>query len=464
MECGLRILSACFASDLVRPLAQGDQEFWDAVAKIVVTHARIVARQMSLYSSLGNHTVAESAGLFFAAVLFPEIPESSEWEKTAARTLRRAAEKEVLTDGGPAEQAFHYHGQVLDLLYVCFEVAEHCGRDLADIRSLHKSASAYIRHFASSRAELPEVGDNDQGYAISRYLLPSWVVSLERPCETSEKLSVFQSDASGYSRLYSSHDNAAIIFDHGPLGLAPNYAHGHADALSVQLTIAGEPVIVDVGTFSYGADTKWRSYFRGTSSHNTVIVDGRDQATQRGPFLWSNPYNCSLLYTSGTCGEEATIVACHDGYRDSGVTHIRAVEFIWPGQLIILDWLDGYNQHDLALRWHFSGELRSTGTSFESLCLPGLRCYVKGGTPRLLCGSTSPLGGWRSRDYGHKEPCCTLDVSAYVNLPHEFATIVYLPTCSTECDLSHRIGLLRNSVSKARARLLVSRGYAHART
>ncbi len=38
-----------------------------------------------------------------------------------------------------------------------------------------------------------------------------------------------------------------LVFDHGPMGYGTLAAHGHADALSVWLSVDGAPVLIDAG-------------------------------------------------------------------------------------------------------------------------------------------------------------------------------------------------------------------------
>jgi hypothetical protein len=50
-------------------------------------------------------------------------------------------------------------------------------------------------------------------------------------------------------------------------------AHAHADGLSFQLWLDGEPVVVDPGMPTYEAGTE-RDFFRSTQAHSTVAVGG----------------------------------------------------------------------------------------------------------------------------------------------------------------------------------------------
>ncbi|MCC6145826.1 MAG: alginate lyase family protein [Candidatus Hydrogenedentes bacterium] len=66
----------------------------------------------------------------------------------------------------------------------------------------------------------------------------------------------------------------------GPFGLGGDgaSAHSHADMLSPVIYWAGQPLVVDPGTYAYLCDTEWRDRFRSTAMHNTVGPRGLEQA------------------------------------------------------------------------------------------------------------------------------------------------------------------------------------------
>src|SRR5262249_3751283 len=134
-----------------------------------------------------------------------------------------------------------------------------------------------------------------------------------------------------------------VLTDHGPLGMTPACGHGHADALAVLVRYAGAELLVDPGTYAYNGGAMWRRYFRGTRAHNTVTVDGADQAIQEGAFLWSAPFARPLVESF-----PGGLLMRHDGYRRLGVRHWRAV-VVRDGQLLVWDLLEGEGQHDFEL-------------------------------------------------------------------------------------------------------------------
>ena len=81
-------------------------------------------------------------------------------------------------------------------------------------------------------------------------------------------------------------DAHQMIVDIGPLGCPVSGGHGHADLLSIQCAIFGEPCLVDAGNYCYTPQADWRDYFRSTEAHNTVSVDGQSQSEAAGPFGW----------------------------------------------------------------------------------------------------------------------------------------------------------------------------------
>src|SRR5439155_5697473 len=82
---------------------------------------------------------------------------------------------------------------------------------------------------------------------------------------------------------------AQMLLDAGPHGSGRG-GHGHADALSLRLSINRRPWLVDPGSYVYVApeqEAQSRDQFRGTAAHNTLCVDGLDQAIIHGTFSWA---------------------------------------------------------------------------------------------------------------------------------------------------------------------------------
>jgi hypothetical protein len=220
-----------------------------------------------------------------------------------------------------------------------------------------------------------------------------------------------------------------FIFDHGPLGMSPSYGHGHADALSLLLVSRGEDVFVDTGTYTYTGDQRWRRYFRSTPAHNTITVDGRDQAQQEACFLWSKPFSARLLASEidgNMCGR---MVADHDGYHNYGVRHVRGVAWVRNQWLVVCDRLFGEGTHELDLHWHLATPPTWQDTGTFDLQVPGgtvtVRCW--GGAVSSHSGERTPTVGWRSPSYGTIEPITTVRMYYRGRLPHTFTTLIRLP-------------------------------------
>ena len=77
-----------------------------------------------------------------------------------------------------------------------------------------------------------------------------------------------------------------LVIDGGVHGYL-NGGHAHADALSLTLTVAGVPLLVDPGTGAYTIDRALRDRLRSSQMHNTLVVDGRSQSIGKGPFSWT---------------------------------------------------------------------------------------------------------------------------------------------------------------------------------
>lgn len=417
MECALRIIAVCHALDLVRERIAPDSETWRVLPGFIAGHARLIERRLSLYSSRGNHTIAECAGLVYAALLFPELPWARQWRQVGLFWLAREAERQILDDGGGIEQSFWYHLFVLDLCGLVLALLQH--RNEAPPPGLADAVARgrrFLAAFADGPASLPDIGDRDGGYALSRWLGVSW--SGER---AEERVLSFR--ASGYSRLLlADNPGSYVVLDHGPLGMPPAFGHAHADALSLVFVRGGRPVLADPGTYGYGLDPEWRRYFRGTRAHNTVVVGGRDQARQETAFQWSRPYRAELVKLERLGDERMLALARHDGYAPLGITHWRGVVLERGVGFLVWDFVGGSGMHDIAAHWHCAAGVEPAG--------PGSRFLLSDReTPisfEASGGEVSVDSGWAAPDYGVKAPMPTLRLHRRTSLPHALVTRIRL--------------------------------------
>src|SRR5208283_671162 len=191
------------------------------------------------------------------------------------------------------------------------------------------------------------------------------------------------------------------LFDVGPFGPWSG-GHSHSDTLSLMVTVGDRELLVDSGTYSY-MDPEWRDVFRGSSAHNTVRIDGHDQAIPAGPFRWSQKPQVKLSDFTSQAAKDRAVATC--SYQ--GFTHTRTVEFA-DGEFAIIDHIEGpAGEHDIEQFWHFAQNPREVIPGKWSIA--DLADFtVEGGTLEE---------GWRSPCFGSKEPAAMIVVRRRATLP-----------------------------------------------
>ena len=208
--------------------------------------------------------------------------------------------------------------------------------------------------------------------------------------------------------------------DHGPLGFLSTAAHGHADALSVEVRVGGVDVLADPGTYRYQGSEEWRRYFRSTRGHNTLELGGTSQSVDGGPFMWLRHATSRLIETSGLDGgDRAVWIAEHDGYDrlDPPAVHRRTVALDrGADRLELTDTVDSGGEHDCILSFHLGPavECRLAGSTAELRWEAGAgmrRAVLALPTELAWCalrGETNPPAGWYSAGFDAKQPATLL--------------------------------------------------------
>jgi hypothetical protein len=420
MECGLRIPVFFMA---LKTLKLSNVEF-AKIGGAIWQHAWLTANRLSLYSSAGNHTVAEGIGLIFAGAVFHDAEEGKGWLETGLSLLKQEIPRQVLPDGGGAEQSLNYLRFILDLSWLAIDfLSTNSYSDGAELLPRLRAGERFLSAFQDRTGHFPAIGDSDDCHAIAPGVFPA----VREKAEVGDGVVSFP-DA-GYTVIR--RKDSVFTFDHGPLGLPSLYNHGHADALAITLSLEGEPLLVDPGTFRYNGEPEFRAYFRGTQAHNTVTIDSADQAVQRTAFIWDSPYRAAVVRRSERNGM-LLVEAIHDGYARlrEPVRHKRTVACHSDGELfVVMDSFWGEGRHSFELRYHLHPDaVVAKDSAWWRIDMNGRRLFLhiagdeEGNGAR---GPTVPVPGWFSPAYGLKRESTVLHCLK-MGLSHEVGFTTFI--------------------------------------
>jgi hypothetical protein len=418
-------------------------------------HCSGIARHLSRHSSANNHLIGELAGLYVGASVWPCWKSSAAWLEQARDELEVEAQAQFSRDGVNREQAFGYHIFSSEFLFVAGLAGQACGTPFS--RAYWSSLQRALRFLRSVRdvgGNVPMVGDADDGIVfrldapggdraaqllalgdavlrrqdsgyVSDHPGVRWLLHTlpgKRPEADPHESDTGWAFPDGGYLLFGSHFGEANeikgMVDCGPLGYLGIAAHGHADALALNLSVGGEECLVDPGTYSYWQDNKWRDYFRGTSAHNTVRIDGLDQSVSGGRFMWLRKAVASIERMPQS-PHEFDFRGSHDGYERLAdpVRHMRSVRFdAASSSLVVRDEFAAKKHHQVELFWHFAPGL-SVRLDSSGLHVRGkrfaLQMHAQGADLKLelVRANENPPLGWYSRSYESKQACDVLKIS-----------------------------------------------------
>ena len=322
-----RLLSWAAAVSAIEGWSGG---FREVVAAEIWRQAAYLSRTVE-HDIGGNHVLLNSVALCNAGALFEGAP----FLHRGLRLLRRELAQQLLADGGHEERSTSYHREIHAWLSDLARILAGIGTRPRWLLDAVDAMALWMRKIAGPDGTLALLNDAWEG----------------PPVLNDDPAAVSDLAASGYIVLR--HDTDQAVIDVGPLAPSHLTPHAHADALSFVLWADGEPVLVDPGSFSYtGAD---RDRFRGTSAHNTVAIDDRDQCE-----FWADFRAAYLPAVRARplqrFGDVTVAGGSHDGYRrlPRPVTHHR--RFVWcPGNgLVIVDLLRGDGKHQVRSSLHLS--------------------------------------------------------------------------------------------------------------
>jgi hypothetical protein len=388
----------------------------------------------------GNHRTLELYAIFLTAVTFPELELSAGFLEFSKTRLLENMRSDLLADGVHRELSTDYHHTVLKNYLRFRELAALNGFSLPEeCDSLLKAAIEYSCYAHKPDGFIPAINDGDcNSYlGLLKKTLAYYPNDFVRFVSSQgrdgkpplERSRVFAE--SGYIITRSEwaaedySDAKYLLFDCGKLGFG---SHGHYDLMNIEMAAYGRSLIVDPGRYTYCDNTEedinWRQYFKGTSGHNTVVVDGLDQIPYRGGRPIEAEPKAELIRFISTPDFDyvhgRAISHCYPA------VHERMIYFAHPDYWLIADSLTTQEQHHYDLYFHLSREAQDH-VQVES----GEDCILINSPNLLIVGIHKPEvsvtieQGYVSPEYGikHKAPVIKFSQSQAANA--DFFTVLY---------------------------------------
>ena len=432
-----------------------DAEFHLTWLRSFHDHGAFLARHLEHYSSPYNHLIGEASALYALGVCFPEFAEAAAWRQQGRAVLEERLETQFYADGGSVEQSTFYHHATTGFYLLAAILGRKNGEEFsAQVWTSIERALEFSMWLTEPDGTIPEIGGADDGKPIRLEHLPFWdfrpylaigaallgrgdfkavatrffedalwllgpagldaftTCQAAAPPETTVVL-----PASGYaiSRSGWTADADYVCVDIGEQAAGmrtdavPNSMHGHADALSIIVSLDGRRVLVDSGLYAYNCGGEWEAHFRETAAHNTARVDRRDQARHLGSMAWSHSYRVAIE-AQYTDAHQAWVTASHDGYARGplGVVHRRTVWRRPAGYILVLDEFSGSGAHEIEVNYQFAPGRLTLDVPDARVAFDDLAQVFWTGRgewqPELRSGGPGPGDGWICASLGVRQP------------------------------------------------------------
>lgn len=188
--------------------------------------------------------------------------------------------RQVLSDGGHFELSPLYHTIVLQrLLELCHRLGLGDSLTQSELLPRIDAMARFLAAVVTPDDDLPLLGDSVRGFGPPPARLLELCEDLTgRSYQTSVGFTPLRASGLAVWRTGRSY----AILDLGAVCPPELPAHGQADALTFELWHDGMPFVVDPGVPEYSGPE--RAWSRASTSHSTVVVDGRDHDEVYGSF------------------------------------------------------------------------------------------------------------------------------------------------------------------------------------
>ena len=311
----------------------------------IVIQTRLLSQNLE-YHLLGNHLFANAKALVFAGLFF-KGKEADHWYQLGVSIINKELSEQVLSDGGNFELSPMYHAIFLEDLLDLVNINKVFDKSLPDnLENKIVQMLEWLKVMCHPDGGVAFFNDSTLGVAPSFIELLSYADRLGIVFKKNKVGQLTHLVESGYIRVEK--ENAVIIADVAKIG--PDYipGHGHADALSFELSLFNKRTIINSGisTYEMGID---RDNQRSTKLHSTITIDNKNSSEVWSAFRVANRAKVFDIKKLEDHNGDVVFSACHDGYKKlkEGVLHCRNWS-VSKNTITIVDNILGKGKHKIS--------------------------------------------------------------------------------------------------------------------
>ncbi len=318
-EMSLRILNWTFALYYYKNSPALAPEIFERIQYAIYWQVHHIYHNInfSRIAVRNNHAITETLTLYLVGLLYPFVPDFKNWSKKGKNWFREEIAYQVYPDGTFLQFSMNYHRVVIQLLTWGIQLAklnnekfdsvvyERAERSLKFLRVCMDDTSGWLPNYGANDGALFFKLNNshfrdyrDQLNALANVIAIDpltgtftednyWYGGTQKPNKVIDiRPNTYTFKTGGY---YVIRDEDTVTFIRcGNHKDRPS----QADNLHVDIWYKGRNLLIDGGSYKYNTDEKTLLYFMGTQSHNTVMIDGKDQMLKGPRFIWYDWTQC----------------------------------------------------------------------------------------------------------------------------------------------------------------------------
>ncbi|MDW8226230.1 MAG: alginate lyase family protein, partial [Anaerolineales bacterium] len=371
-EVALRLMALAWSGQIFASARASTAERQAQLAQMLAIHAaRIPPTLLYARAQHNNHLLTEAAALFTAGVLLPKHPSAARWRLQGWRWLNDGLQTQIDSYGEYAQHSTNYHRLMLQVVLWVHTLVEatHGMWPALTLEAVRRAVHWLLSLLDPVSGSVPNLGANDGAYIFPLTVCPfsdfrpvahaaaRAFLEYEFPAGLWDEMSLwFGAQARGPKRIELTRYPGDHLYGQtswaylrtGQFSSRPS----HADQLHLDLWQNGVNVTLDAGTYSYNAPPPWTNALTAAAYHNTVTVNGKDQMTRAGRFLyldWVQAYRRILIPTL-----PSELQRLSGRYRGRGYRHLRTVSLFEGERWLVRDEilaLEGRSSLRARLHW-----------------------------------------------------------------------------------------------------------------